>query len=57
MVQVQPFRAWRPVRDKVHLVGSRSYVSYGQKDLAEKLRGNPTPFCTSSIRTLGAACT
>ena len=44
MVQVQPFRAWRPVRDKVHLVGSRSYVSYGQKDLAEKVRGNPYSF-------------
>jgi uncharacterized protein (DUF1015 family) len=41
MISLRPFRAWRPAPDKAHLVGSRSYVSYGPEQLAEKLEGNP----------------
>jgi uncharacterized protein (DUF1015 family) len=41
MISLRPFRAWRPVPDKAHLVGSRSYVSYDPEQLAEKLEGNP----------------
>lgn len=41
MISLRPFRAWRPVPDKAHLVGSRSYVSYSAEQLAEKLEGNP----------------
>lgn len=41
MITLRPFRAWRPVADKAHLVGSRSYVSYGPGQLLEKLIGNP----------------
>ena len=41
MIALRPFRAWRPVADKAHLVGSRSYVSYSPDQLAEKLAGNP----------------
>jgi len=41
MISLRPFRAWRPVPDKAHLVGSRSYVSYSPEQLAEKLEGNP----------------
>jgi uncharacterized protein (DUF1015 family) len=43
MVRFRPFRAWRPVADKVHLVASRSYVTYSEEKLQEKLIGNP--FC------------
>lgn len=41
MITLRPFRAWRPVADKAHLVGSRSYLSYGPGQLVEKLSGNP----------------
>lgn len=44
MVHIRPFRAWRPTVDKVHLVGSRSYVSYTDEQLREKLVGNPFSF-------------
>jgi len=44
MVHIRPFRAWRPTLDKVHLVGSRSYVSYTDDQLHEKLLGNPFSF-------------
>jgi uncharacterized protein (DUF1015 family) len=44
MVRIRPFRAWRPTQDKVHLVGSRSYVSYTDEQLHEKLLGNPYSF-------------
>ena len=44
MPALYPFRAVRPSRDKVHLVGSRSYVTYTQNDLEEKLKGNPYSF-------------
>lgn len=41
MIHLRPFRAWRPVADKVHLVGSRSFVTYTDEQLREKLAGNP----------------
>ena len=44
MVRIRPFRAWRPTVDKAHLVGSRSYVSYTDEQLHEKLLGNPYSF-------------
>lgn len=44
MVRIRPFRAWRPSPDKAHLVGSRSYVSYTDEQLREKLLGNPFSF-------------
>lgn len=44
MIRIRPFRAWRPTPDKAHLVGSRSYVSYTDEQLHEKLIGNPFSF-------------
>ncbi len=44
MAAIFPFRAVRPAGDKVHLVPSRSHVSYTKKDLQEKLSGNPFTF-------------
>jgi len=44
MIRIRPFRAWRPVPDKAHLVASRSYLSYSAEKLREKLDGNPFSF-------------
>ena len=44
MSKIIPFRAVRPPRDKVHLVASRSYVSYDHAQLHQKLRDNPYSF-------------
>jgi uncharacterized protein (DUF1015 family) len=44
MAEVFPFQAVRPTRDKVHLVASRSYVSYTPKQLRSKLMENPFSF-------------
>ena len=44
MIDLRPFRAWRPTADKAHLVGSRSYISYSKEELADKLAGNPFTF-------------
>ncbi|MCB0792156.1 MAG: DUF1015 domain-containing protein [Flavobacteriales bacterium] len=44
MITIRPFRAWRPAPDKAHLVGSRSFVSYTDDQLREKLAGNPYSF-------------
>ncbi len=41
MLTVKPFKAVRPTRDKVHLVASRSYVSYTVNQLRKKLNENP----------------
>lgn len=41
MISLRPFRAWRPVPDKAHLVGSRSFVSYSPRQLSEKLARDP----------------
>ena len=44
MANIKPFKAYRPTRDKVHLVASRSYISYNKKDLITKLDENPFTF-------------
>ena len=44
MANIKPFRAFRPTRDKVHLVASRSYISYKKADLIRKLDENPFTF-------------
>ncbi|MEQ8909044.1 MAG: DUF1015 domain-containing protein [Vicingaceae bacterium] len=44
MADVIPFKAIRPVRDKAHLVASRSYISYHAKALRSKLDENPFTF-------------
>lgn len=43
-MKFKPFKAVLPSADKVHLVASRSYVSYSKEDLVEKLQGNPYTF-------------
>ena len=44
MATIRPFRAIRPTRDKVNLVASRSYLSYSDETLKEKLDNNPFTF-------------
>jgi uncharacterized protein (DUF1015 family) len=44
MARINPFRAVRPSRDKVSLVASRSYLSYSEETLIEKLEHNPYTF-------------
>lgn len=44
MAKVIPFRAVRPASDKVHLVATRSYVSYSRANLKRKLAENPYSF-------------
>ena len=44
MAIIRPFRAIRPTRDKVSLVASRSYLSYSDETLKEKLEHNPFTF-------------
>jgi len=44
MPSLRPFPAVRPTRDKVHLVASRSYVSYTTLQLRSKLTENPYSF-------------
>ena len=44
MATIRPFKAIRPPRDKAHLLTSRSYVSYSDKTLKEKLKNNPYTF-------------
>jgi uncharacterized protein (DUF1015 family) len=44
MAIVNPFKGVRPVRDKVSLVASRSYLSYSKETLIEKLENNPYTF-------------
>lgn len=44
MATIRPFKAARPVRDKVHLVASRSYISYSWQTLHRKLNENPYTF-------------
>jgi len=41
MANIRPFRAIRPVRDKVHLVATRPYYSYKLNVLKAKLQDNP----------------
>ena len=44
MAIVRPFKAIRPTRDKVHLFASRSYLTYSDDTLKEKLEHNPFTF-------------
>ncbi|MCH2215737.1 MAG: DUF1015 domain-containing protein [Flavobacteriales bacterium] len=44
MINLIPFKAVRPPREKVHLVASRSYVSYTPGALSRKLSENPYSF-------------
>jgi uncharacterized protein (DUF1015 family) len=44
MTKISPFRALRPVRDKVHLVATRPYYSYTKEVLNAKLKDNPYTF-------------
>ena len=44
MITTRPFAAIRPTRDKVSLVGSRSYLEYTDEDLKDKLENNPFTF-------------
>jgi len=44
MAKIIPFKAIRPAADKVHLVATRSYVSYSQMNLSRKLAENPYSF-------------
>ena len=44
MADIRPFKAVRPTRDKVSLVASRSYLSYSEETLIEKIEHNPYTF-------------
>lgn len=44
MITVKPFKAIRPTRDKAYLVATRSYVSYTEEALEDKLNNNPYTF-------------
>lgn len=44
MTRIAPFKAVRPVRDKVHLVATRPYYSYKKNVLKAKLEDNPYTF-------------
>lgn len=44
MIKISPFRAIRPKRHVVSLVASRSYVSYSDDQLDDKLANNPFTF-------------
>ncbi|MDP4797986.1 MAG: DUF1015 domain-containing protein [Crocinitomicaceae bacterium] len=44
MTKIAPFKALRPVRDKVHLVATRPYYSYKKNVLKAKLEDNPFTF-------------
>jgi uncharacterized protein (DUF1015 family) len=44
MAEIAPFKAIRPIRDKVHLVATRPYYSYKKNMLQAKLQDNPYTF-------------
>lgn len=44
MINIRPFKASRPPRDKAYLVATRSYMSYSDEQLDEKLENNPFTF-------------
>jgi uncharacterized protein (DUF1015 family) len=44
MIKIKPFKAIRPPRDKAYLVATRSYLSYSEEELDDKLRNNPYSF-------------
>lgn len=43
-MDIRPFHAIRPTRDKAYLVATRSYVSYSEEMLRDKLLNNPYTF-------------
>ena len=53
MAHIIPFRAIRPHRNKVSLVGSRSYINYSKKDFKDKLSANPYTFLHVITPTYG----
>ncbi|MEC7863628.1 MAG: DUF1015 domain-containing protein [Bacteroidota bacterium] len=44
MAIIRPFKAIRPARDKANLVASRSYLTYSDETIKEKLNHNPYTF-------------
>lgn len=44
MISIKPFRAIRPPRDKAYLVATRSYLTYSDEELDDKLHNNPYTF-------------
>ena len=44
MAIIKPFKAVRPLRDKVGLFATRTYLSYPRKVLIDKLENNPYTF-------------
>ena len=44
MATIKPFKAIRPSRDKASLVASRSYLTYSENSLKQKLETNPYTF-------------
>ena len=44
MAKIFPFKAIRPVPNKVHLITTRSYISYTKAQLKRKLASNPFSF-------------
>ena len=44
MAILHPFKGIRATRDKMHLVASRSFLSYTEAELNEKLTNNPYTF-------------
>jgi uncharacterized protein (DUF1015 family) len=44
MISLKAFRAYRPPRDKAYLVATRSYVTYSEAELDDKLKNNPYSF-------------
>ncbi|MFT4754241.1 MAG: hypothetical protein ACI9GM_001655 [Salibacteraceae bacterium] len=53
MANIIPFRAIRPHRNRVSLVGSRSYINYSKKDFKQKLAANPYTFLHVITPTYG----
>ena len=51
MASVVPFCAIRPTRDKVSLVATRSYLSYSDETLNEKLNNNPYTFVRKKMNS------
>lgn len=44
MITLKPFKAIRPPRDKAYLVATRSYLTYSDAELDDKLKNNPYTF-------------
>ncbi len=44
MIKIRPFKAIRPPRDKAYLVATRSYMSYSEAEMDDKLKNNPYTF-------------